>query len=1038
MSTWLSGLTGLEVLTLSDIQLTDLAFLESMENLARLDVANCGLSAFTGENSNIQYIANRYATLRILDLSNNDMRGYEEELQKLRSISLLTVLYADNVCDSLDAYTLTYSMPELKYISLESCGISSINWLCKYNNLAYVDLAGSDISSVAFGSDITNASLKTLEELYLDTNVSCSFANAYYAADVNIKKLSLEGVHVEKMENLPYLDSIQYLNLSNTGLVNLTGDDQEMQSLYSIARYSTVKTIDVSGLSVDISILEDLPALSTVYAVGAVDSERFYENNLHALQRLYNRGVTCYLYDKAAAYTPVAAEEGSRILNLLEDISCDVTVAADNVISDNNPFLVSSINDYAITWSVSNSDNYEIVNNYLSVKDYTGIEDEDLTITAQITVYPDQAPVTRSFTIHTNILRASTEYFGIEATGYSMQLTRDKAFTYVLSMKTAPTEGFANPVKPVVDYISYTYTAVAEDGTEVPYANVLTVGENYTYMVASNAPLGATATIMINIGHITKDGVNVNDIEQINVPVTVADRTFKATLVANGGSVTDVNGVSHDTVDRVEESLIFSGLTVERRGYIFQGWYTDPELTQLFSATSEDALMPTSDITLYAKWQAHSFNLIFDANGGTVAEETRLVLCDTEFGELPVPERTGYRFEGWFTATGEQISAASTMATAEDVTVAAKWSVLEYTASWNTGTGYTITVSRTASPNANAVSGILTSGATVYYGDVLSVSYTASAGYTLGDTGSTEVTVTGDVAAETIFASATLNSYTVSWNNASTYSIAVQRTASPLGGAASGALSSGSSVFYGDELSITYTAATGYSIDTTTNDTLTVTGNVTNAHLSATVKANNYTYNIVYKSSNGTALGTGTVTYAFATTNTVSPKTFSGYTSPAAQTVTWDATSKTITFVYTPTAVTTTQTVKTGTWWTYNSSPALTYTVKATYVSRTATSATIKITWTNTIVAGKFYGYTQSGSVSLTGSSTVSTGTKTIANSTVFGSSSNTDVARSSSFTSTLTVPLNSTAAQTIAAKGAWSDANRSGSWTGSISIPAY
>ena len=766
MSTWLSGLSGLEVLTLSDITLTDLTFLDSMEKLARLDVAHCGLSAFTGEVSNIELIANRYATLRILNISNNDMRGYEDEILKLRNISLLTVFYADNICDKLDAYTLTYSMPELKYISLENCGIESAKWLFKYNNLVYVDLANNNISAISFDSDISNASIKTLEELYLDTNVPCTFTNAYRIADMNVTKLSLAGISVDKIENLPYLDNIRYLNLSNTGLTNLTGDDAELADLFSINRYATVEVIDVSGLETEITPIEELSNVQTVYAVGAVDSKLFYEDNLHALQRMYDKGVSCYLYDKQTEFTPVAVVEGTKILNLLDDISCEVTVAADNVISDNNPYMIDQINDFDITWSVSNAENYEIVNNHLAVKSYEGLENETLIITAQITVYPDQQPVTREFAINTNILRVSTEYLDIYANGYSTQLTRDKTFAYNVKLKAAQTEGFANPVKPVEDNITYSYSAVKADGGAVPYPNVLTVNGSNSFSIASNAPLGATATIAINISHNRKDGTTVNDIDTIYVPITVASRTFTVKVVLNGGTLTDANKVNHESFERIEDSLIFEGLTVQKTGYLFEGWYLDSALSELYSLDGKEVTMPSEDLTLYAKWKAHSFTLKFNANGGSVSETSRLVLCDTAVGNLPTPTRTGYTFGGWFTSDGKQITANSSMAAAVDVTVIAKWTVNSYKVSWNTGEGYTITVKRTSSPNGGAATGTLSNGATVYYGDQLSVSYAKKDYYSISKQGATSITVTGNVTSSSVYATATLNPVS-SWVKAS-------------------------------------------------------------------------------------------------------------------------------------------------------------------------------------------------------------------------------------------------------------------------------
>ncbi len=78
----------------------------------------------------------------------------------------------------------------------------------------------------------------------------------------------------------------------------------------------------------------------------------------------------------------MAKTEGEIIINEIEDISTDIIVAADNAISSNNPILVDSVNGYSINWTLSNNVNYEIVDGKISVKDYTNIDDETLTVTA--------------------------------------------------------------------------------------------------------------------------------------------------------------------------------------------------------------------------------------------------------------------------------------------------------------------------------------------------------------------------------------------------------------------------------------------------------------------------------------------------------------------------------------------------------------------------------------------------------------------------------------------------------------------------------
>lgn len=839
MVTWLSGLKDMEVLTLSGIRLNDLSFLGSMEKLARLDVAGCGLAAFSGDKSNIEAIAGRYAKLRVLDISNNDMRGSEEELLKLRNCTLLTTLFADNVCQNLDIYTIAYSMPELRFISLENCGVKTMDWLSKYNNLVYVDLAGSNLTQVDLSGSLSKASVKTIEELYLDTNAeNCTFADAYRLTDFNVRKLSLEGVNVGRVEYLPYMPFIEYLNIDKSGIKSLTGDDVEMAYLYAISRYPTISVIDVSNLETDLSPLEELPGLKTVYAVGAFDSAMFHENNMHALQRLYNSGVTCYLYDKQTEYTPVAQTEGTNILNLLPDVSCDIVIAADGVISDNNPTLAQEINDYAISWSVSNVTNYEIVDNKLAVKDYTGIDDETLILTAQIMVYPDQEPVTREFRINTDVLRLTPEYYEIQAIGYAPNLSREKVFTYEVNVIAKQTSQFTEPVKPVVDYIDYSYSAVAENGKEIPYVNVLAIGEDNNYRIAAEAQLGATVTITINIGHTTKSGENVDDIPQIVVPVTVASRTFTVTFVTNGGKVTDANGASVETYECIEDSLIFEHLTVARTGYIFKGWYTDSAFENQFSVDGSDAIMPSENITLYAKWEAHSFYLFFDANGGSVSEASKLILCDTEFGELPVPDRAGYKFEGWYTADGTHVTSTSTMATAEDVTVYAKWELVPYAVNWDNNVGYTVVVERTDSPNAGASIGQLTQGAIVYYGDTLRVTYAANTGYTINSNGVTEIVVNGNISANEIFATAKVNAYTATWKNGSGYSVIVNRIESPLAGAPNGSLSSGATIYYGDKLEIRYVKADYHKIVSSGPQAIVVTGNIDESDIYATAQLN--------------------------------------------------------------------------------------------------------------------------------------------------------------------------------------------------------
>lgn len=199
---------------------------------------------------------------------------------------------------------------------------------------------------------------------------------------------------------------------------------------------------------------------------------------------------------------------------------------------------------------------------------------------------------------------------------------------------------------------------------------------------------------------------------------------------------------------------------------------------------------------------------------------------------------------------------------------------------------------------------------------------------------------------------------------------------------------------------------------------------------------NQYTYNIVYKSTNGTTLGSTTITNTYGSSSTVSAPGKTGYNTPASQTVVWDSIAKTINFLYSPQSVSTSQLCYDGKWMSYMTSKAW-----IEVGERTSTSVKIRIKMTNTINAGKYYGYYQWCQVSY-GSTTSSKGT--ISN-TVFYTSSDTSKQRSSTaYSGWISVPVSATTTSISVNYKLWSRQtssddgyfNKTGSKT--VSIPTY
>lgn len=727
LSAYLSGLKELRTLTLSGKDLRDLGFVASMPNLVRLDVAGCNLPSYfitssrlngtvlevDGYVDNIASILSLKSNLKYLDVSNNGMAygaagigkylaaiGEPAEItvvsfkgsapitfDALYEMTNLKVLYADNLADPVNAPHLFSIMTGINYLSMENCGISNASWLSKFRGLVYVDLADNDLKEFDLGDYISIRSRGTLQYLYVDSSKECAFVNAYSTFDGNVlKEFSATNVNAGKMDYLPDMSALEYLNLSNSGITNLSGDNPDFDGWFNLSRYKALKTLDVSGVQADIdSEVPKLAGLEKLYAVGTAEDRIFQKQNLLTLYSLNNSGVECYLYDYDAPYVPKAEKEGRLILDRLDDFSCDIQIAADGLVSSNNPVLPAEINGFSIDWSISNSTNYKVEDGKIAVKDYTNISDEELTLTASITVYPDQAPVIREYTVGTHILRADIPYFNVSAVNASDYLVRGSAFSYSLSCAAADTDGFSENAAPVYTDIRYSYSGELENGTDVPYTSIIAVGNANSYTVNADAPLKSVVTITADVGHELNGNFIVD--KSIQKSITVAERTFTLTYVTNGGTVTSkADGNVIESEGRIEDTTLFENISVERPGYTFTGWYTDAELAAPFTGTT----MPMSDLTLYAGWSINTYTVSFSVGGGSAVPAQSVKYGDAA-ATPDTPSRENYRFMGWYADAACTAAWNFTTAITGDTTIYAKWIYNVYTVTFNAngGTGST-------------------------------------------------------------------------------------------------------------------------------------------------------------------------------------------------------------------------------------------------------------------------------------------------------------------------------------------------------------
>lgn len=79
-----------------------------------------------------------------------------------------------------------------------------------------------------------------------------------------------------------------------------------------------------------------------------------------------------------------------------------------------------------------------------------------------------------------------------------------------------------------------------------------------------------------------------------------------------------------------------------------------------------------------------SYRIYFDANGGVVSPSSIMVKYGEPYGDLPVPTRNGYTFDGWYlSGTYNRIAAESIVNVVENTTLVAEWKGNKYTVTLN-------------------------------------------------------------------------------------------------------------------------------------------------------------------------------------------------------------------------------------------------------------------------------------------------------------------------------------------------------------------
>ncbi|MCR5624082.1 MAG: InlB B-repeat-containing protein, partial [Lachnospiraceae bacterium] len=194
----------------------------------------------------------------------------------------------------------------------------------------------------------------------------------------------------------------------------------------------------------------------------------------------------------------------------------------------------------------------------------------------------------------------------------------------------------------------------------------------------------------------------------------------------NGGSLAACGNFEHVDYAKLDECYYvvttagttryssMAGNNPTRTGYTFLGWFdaaTDGNMVYNSGGTYNTGLYWDSDgkwiyeasadltkVVLYAHWEANTYTVTYNANGGvidgTTTTTTQKQQAYDDYLDLPsTPVREGYVFNGWFTATsgGDQVTNSTVYSNTSSTTYYAQWTANTCTAifDFNDGSGAT-------------------------------------------------------------------------------------------------------------------------------------------------------------------------------------------------------------------------------------------------------------------------------------------------------------------------------------------------------------
>lgn len=439
-------------------------------------------------------------------------------------------------------------------------------------------------------------------------------------------------------------NKVTKINKGSTGDLELT------------ARWKSVNNMVVSK--------EDSEAFLTVYDEKTERYHFIYE--LGSIQNIILDTVYSYKYDGASAFTYLLSEEVS--VQEAEGYAASETIGQTIMKSENFQNTVTNVNKH------SNTQNREFT--FCPDIEYSGIKATIFKYTAGINTFTENEYSSETSVVTSDGSENENRSSYASTLAYVKNTTSTIQRQIELTPEASP-QGlysyvFAGDAK-VFAIVSY------DPKTEDYYIDIYSM----IYRTFDTTIFELQPEFNLDVEILPSD--NLDFTVPIDNMKAYVDSSYYVRYDANGGEGEQMPMSVHmiDKDQKLYPNVYY------RTGYTFVGWQyqNGSEIkTLLDQATINNLVEPGKTVVLQAIWSNNQYKVTFDANGGSVNTSSKDVSYDKAYGALPVPERTGYTFNGW-TLNSVVVDANTIVTSVTDHTLIAKWTANTYTVTFDANGG---------------------------------------------------------------------------------------------------------------------------------------------------------------------------------------------------------------------------------------------------------------------------------------------------------------------------------------------------------------